>query len=203
MKRILITVGVTVAAMFIAAWVALRSISGGFSTREPATAVEKYLATRARQIAISAADKAKPNPIANSPEVLAAARAHWADHCASCHANNGSGESEMGRSFYPPAPDMRQAATQSLTDGELFFIIENGVRMTGMPAWGGLPGNTSHASDDSWKLVHFIRHLPQITEDEELAMRKMNPRTPAEMEEEKAEEEFLKGEPDAQPHSHH
>ena len=79
--------------------------------------------------------------------------------------------------------------------------------MTGMPAWGGPPGNASHASDDSWKLVHFIRHLPQITEDEELAMRKMNPRTPAEMEEEKAEEEFLKGEePDVQhvqPHSHH
>ena len=106
----------------------------------------------------------------------------------------------MGRNLYPPAPDMRLPATQNLTDGELFFIIENGVRMTGMPGWGG-PG---HASGDSWKLVHFIRHLPKITEDEELSMRMMNPRTPAEMEEEKAEEEFLKGEePHAQPHSHH
>ena len=84
----------------------------------------------------------------------------------------------------------------------LRVLIENGIRLSGMPAWGG-PG---HDSADSWQLVHFIRYLPQMTEDEELSMRKMNPRTPAEFEEEKAEEEFLRGEePDvqhAQPHSH-
>ncbi len=42
----------------------------------------------------------------------------------------------MGRNMYPPAPDMRLAETQQMTDGELFYIIQNGVRLTGMPAWG-------------------------------------------------------------------
>ena len=83
------------------------------------------------------------NPIVDSPEVEAEARSHWADHCASCHANDGRGSTEMGRSLYPPAPDMRQAETQGRTDGELFSIVENGVRLSGMPAWGGA-GFTAH-----------------------------------------------------------
>src|SRR5207247_5909710 len=54
----------------------------------------------------------------------------------SCHANDGSGQTEMGQHLYPRVPDMRLARTQELTDGELFAIIEDGVRFTGMPAWG-------------------------------------------------------------------
>ncbi len=70
--------------------------------------------------------------------------------------------------MYPPAPDMRQAGTQNLTDGELFYIIQNGIRLTGMPSWGS---GTSRDEQDSWKLVRFIRHLPKLTADEEREMR--------------------------------
>jgi len=141
------------------------------------------------------------NPIVDSPEVEAEARFHWADHCASCHANDGSGNIEMGRSLYPPAPDMRQAETQGRTDGELFSIIENGVRLSGMPAWGG-PGRDER---DSWKLVRFIRHLPHLRAGELREMEKQNPRSPAELEEEKEEREFLNGgNPIEHPvHEHH
>jgi len=141
------------------------------------------------------------NPIVDSPDVEAEARSHWADHCASCHANDGSGNTDMGRSLYPPAPDMRQAETQGRSDGELFFIIENGVRLSGMPAWGG-PGRDER---DSWKLVHFIRHLPRLSARELREMEKQNPRSPAELEEEKEEREFLNGgNPNEHPiHEHH
>jgi mono/diheme cytochrome c family protein len=60
---------------------------------------------------------------------------HFADHCASCHANDGSGDTELGRNLWPKAPDMRAAPTQRLTDASCFYIIEHGVRFTGMPAW--------------------------------------------------------------------
>src|SRR5437763_13856320 len=100
------------------------------------------------------------NPLAASPEAVAAGRSHFAGHCATCHANDGSGDTEMGRNTYPPAPDMRSPATQRLTDGQLFFIIQNGVHFTAMPAWGG---GGEHDATDSWKLVRFIRHLPQVT----------------------------------------
>ena len=51
---------------------------------------------------------------------------------------------------------MRRPETQSLSDGELFYIVHNGIRLTGMPAWGKDP---PEKDEDSWKLVHFIRHL--------------------------------------------
>ncbi len=173
----------------------------GFSARAEPSAIETWLARKARGLAIPIDAKRRSNPIAGTPEVLADARAHWADHCAICHANNGSGEAEMGRRLYPPAPDMRKQPTQQMTDGELFYIIENGIRLSGMPAWGG----TNQGEDDSWKLVHLIRYLPQLTFSELREMEKLNPKSPAELEEEKQEEEFLKGDEshETKQHSHH
>jgi mono/diheme cytochrome c family protein len=124
-------------------------------------------------------------------EMFVQGRNHWADHCATCHANNGSGETEIGRNLYPKAPDMRQRETQSLSDGELYYIIRNGVRMTGMPAWGEPEaGDSDH---ETWILVLFIRHLPQVTAEEEKAMEKFNLKSAAEREEEEQEEDFLNG----------
>ena len=172
----------------------------GFSTREHPSALERWVARRVRAMAAPANAGNLVNPVPDSPEALAAARAHWADHCAGCHANNGSGDTEMGKRMYPPAPDMRQAETQEMTDGDLFFIIQNGIRMTGMPAWGGGSGAAGHHDEeDSWKLVRFIRHLPQITPDEERQMQGLNPKSPDEIEEEQEEKAFLNGE---EPHEH-
>jgi hypothetical protein len=106
----------------------------------------------------------------------------------------------MGKHLYPPAPDMRQLATQTLTDGELFYIIQNGIRFTGMPAWGS---GTSQDEEDSWKLVRFIRHLPKLTPEEEQEMKELNPKSPDELKEEQEEREFLNGgEPNEQTHHH-
>ena len=102
----------------------------------------------------------------------------------------------MGMHMYPPAPDMRQAETQKLTDGELFYIIQNGIRLTGMPSWGT---DTGSDEQDSWKLVRFIRHLPELTAEEEQEMREMNPKSPDELKEEQEEREFLNG---GQSHEH-
>jgi mono/diheme cytochrome c family protein len=176
--------------------------SRGFSTREQATSMERWVARKAREIAMPADAKSRRNPVANSPEVIADGRAHWADHCASCHANDGSGETVVGKNLYPPAPDMRLPATQQLTDGELFYIIQNGIRLTGMPAWGT---GSDHDEEDSWKLVHFIRHLPQVTWEEKKAMEKLNPKSPDDLREEVEEERFLRGEDahETTPEHHH
>jgi hypothetical protein len=85
---------------------------------------------------------------------------------------------------------MRLARTQNLTDGELFWIIENGVRFTGMPAWST---GTADGETASWHLVHFIRRLPKLTPEELEEMESLNPRPPAEIRQQIAEEEFLKG----------
>ena len=176
--------------------------SSGFSAREQPTPMERWVAKKARDMAMPADAKSRMNPVSNSPEVIADGRAHWADHCYSCHANDGSGDTPVGKNLYPPAPDMRLPATQQLTDGELFYIIQNGIRLTGMPAWGN---GTAHDEEDSWKLVHFIRHLPQVTLEEKKAMEKMNPKSPDDLREEQEEEKFLRGEDthESTPEHHH
>jgi mono/diheme cytochrome c family protein len=168
----------------------LKTRANGFSAQAQPSALERWAARQARAIAMSAGARARPNPVADSPEVLAAARAHWADHCAACHANNGRGDTEVGKHMYPPSPDMRREATQDLTDGELFYIIQNGIRLTGMPSWGS---GTSHDEEDSWKLVRLIRHLPKLTAEEDREMQELNPKSPQEMKEEQEERDFLNG----------
>jgi len=162
----------------------------GFSAREQPSALENYLATSVRALAVPTRARNERNPFLPSPDVLAEARAHFADHCAICHANDGSGETEIGQNLYPKAPDMRLPRTQKLTDGELYYTIHNGIRLTGMPAWGA-----DEKDDDSWKLVLFIRHLPELTPREEREMESLNPKGPAENQEEQEEEQFLNGEP--------
>jgi mono/diheme cytochrome c family protein len=137
---------------------------------------------------------------------MAEARAHYADHCAGCHANDGSGQTPVGQNMYPKSPDMRLSDTQRLTDGELYYLIQNGIRLTGMPAWGQ-SGDEQDA--DSWKLVHLLRHLKDLTPEEISEMKAQNPKGPADLAEEKQEEDFLRGgaEPSdtpvsTAPHSH-
>jgi mono/diheme cytochrome c family protein len=115
---------------------------------------------------------------------------HWADHCASCHANDGSGDTAIGKSLYPPAPDMRGPRSQGMTDGELFYVIERGIPFTGMPAWGT---GTADGERQSWELVRFIRHLPDLTMEELERMEQLNPMSPAREQQEKDIEDFLSG----------
>jgi mono/diheme cytochrome c family protein len=164
-------------------------IRHGFSARETPSAVEAYVARATRKIATPKSARDAKNPFVATPELLAEARAHFADHCASCHANDGSGDTEMGRNLYPKAPDMRLPQTQNLSDGEIYYIIHNGVALTGMPAWG--PADKVNNDEDSWKLVLLIRHLPQLTAQEVTEMQKLNPKSPAELQEEEQEENFL------------
>ena len=141
------------------AWMCWFMTAHGFSAREKPTALEAALARRLRRLASPPDAGSLKNPLAPTPLNIAEARDHFADHCAICHANDGSGKSQIGEGLYPPAPDMRQGSTQDLTDGELFYIIKNGIRFTGMPGWGG-------DDEENWQLVLFIRHLPQLSAKE-------------------------------------
>jgi mono/diheme cytochrome c family protein len=85
----------------------LKTGANSFSARTQPTALETLAARQARAMAMPANARERSSPIADSAEILADARAHWADHCAACHSNNGSGDAEMGKHMYPPAPDMR------------------------------------------------------------------------------------------------
>jgi mono/diheme cytochrome c family protein len=181
------TVIVLVAVILFTKWV----LHDGLSAKATPSWAETFVARKSRSLAIPGGAKEQKNPVADSAEVQRDARLHFADHCAVCHGNDGGGDTMMGRGLYPKPPDLRGGRTQRLSDGELFWIIENGVRFTGMPAFGGSAGHDGET--DSWKLVRFIRHLPQLTTEERLEMERYNPKGPEEHEEERQEDEFLGG----------
>jgi mono/diheme cytochrome c family protein len=191
---------VALVAVALAIVAAASLLHDGLSSRATPTSFEAMLARNARHMAIPADARKQQNPIPASPDNLRDARLHFADHCAICHGDEGIGDTPIGKGLYPKPPDLRAEQTQKLSDGELFWIIENGVRFTGMPAFGGTHGS----QEDSWKLVRFIRHLPQLSTDERIEMERYNPKGPEERVEENEEEDFLRGAPMQQkPESSH
>jgi mono/diheme cytochrome c family protein len=197
---ILISVVLAAVLMGILAWSVL---ARGTSARDEPSQLETVVARRLRQWAIPAHARHARSPVPASADVVAEGRAHFADHCAVCHANDGSGRSEFGPGLYPKPPDLRQSPTQSMTDGEICYIIHNGIRFTGMPAFGSGPPDQDV---DSWKLVHFIRHLPAITPSELQQMERLNPKSPGEQEQVPAvpaASPQRRAQPQTTPHRHH
>jgi len=197
MRRLLtLIVFALAAAGLVALAAAVVLVPGGISARPDPGRIEASVAGRLRAFAIPRAAHARANPVPVSDEVIRYGMAHFADHCSGCHANDGSGSTELGRGLYPRAPDMRQPATQGLSDGDLFYIIENGVRFTGMPAWGtGAPDSGAA----TWHLVHFIRRLPKLTEHDLARMRELNPKSAEEWRAEEEVRRFLEPDPASKP----
>ena len=171
-------------------WVGYQLFTTGFSAKTEPHALEVLMARQIRHLAIPIEKRNTQNPIPLSPDVIKESLAHFADHCALCHANDGSGQTPIGKNVNPKALDLRLPDIQSMSDGEIFWVIRNGIRFTAMPAWGeGDPAQDK----ESWKLVHFIRHLSQLTQDELDQMKALNPKTKKDLEEEAAFGQFLQG----------
>jgi mono/diheme cytochrome c family protein len=144
----------------------------GFSALATPSAIEEFAATSARKMALPSAYRQLRNPIMPSTENIRAGMEHFSDHCAICHANDGGGQTLFGKGLYPKPPDLRAAGTQNKSDGELYYTIDNGVRLSGMAAF-----SEAHTPAQTWRLVLFIRHLPQITPGELNEMKALNPKS--------------------------
>ena len=100
------------------------------------------------------------NPQGKSPDAVRGGMAHYKEMCVFCHGAPGVDASEAGEGLNPPAPDLTGRKTQARTDGEIFWILKNGIRMTGMPSFAkaGVPDN------ELWQIVAFVKKLPSVSE---------------------------------------
>ena len=130
----------------------------------------------------------KTNP-ASGPATLRAGLGHFKENCVMCHGAPGVPEAELGMGLNPPAPDLTLPQIQKMTDGQLFWVVQNGIRMTGMPAFG-----PTHSEQQLWQIVAFIRHLPELTAAEQQVLK-----AGMEEEQEHHEEGGEKPAPDAKP----
>jgi predicted CXXCH cytochrome family protein len=160
------------ALLVLAAFAAVATVYGiavirrGFSAVDQPSAVEKVMARAARDWGIPRSARNEKNPWTPTPALLGEARENFTDHCAGCHGKDGDGRSGIGQNLYPKAPDLRRPETQNLTDGEIHYIIQNGVRLTGMPALGN--PHSGQDSSSAWKLVLFIRSIAGATPHEKI-----------------------------------
>src|SRR5579884_1789438 len=143
-------VTIIVVAAVCADWL----IQRGFRANTPVPRWEASLARRVRNASIPGAEREKRNPLPPDAKPLSDGRDAFLSHCATCHGIDGSGKTPVGANLYPRVPDLHSVTTQNLSDGEIHYIIENGVQLTGMPAW-----SKSGSQDDIWKLVLFVRSL--------------------------------------------
>lgn len=173
LARLLAVIGAVAVGGAVGGGIYLASvIRSGFSTRQAPSAFEARVARTMRSLSVPARAKKLKNPLTVTPEVLADAREHWARECALCHGNDGMGDTDLGASFYPRAPNMLTEETQELSDGELYYAIQNGIRLSAMPAWGKAGQDEAR----TWALVAFIRELPNLSSDDIEAMKKLNPK---------------------------
>jgi mono/diheme cytochrome c family protein len=144
------------------------AFTGSFdvSASRPPGVLEKRVAGFALDHSVARRAPKGDNPQGKDPEALRTGMAHYKEMCVFCHGAPGVDASEAGEGLNPPAPDLTGNKTQKRSDGELFWILQNGIRMTGMPAFGG-----THKDEELWKLVAFLRHLPALSPDEEKALK--------------------------------
>ena len=118
---------------------------------------ETSLANAAKDVAIPLEAGKKANPLPETDEVVSQGQEVFLGSCAQCHGADARGDTNVGRHMDPPAMDLTSSHVQHWSDAELFWIIQNGVRLTGMPAW-----KSSISENDTWKLAHFIHRLPRL-----------------------------------------
>ena len=145
----------------LGAGVALTAGLVDFSASTPPGRLEQRLATFALNRSIERHAPKVANPLARSPAAVAAGLALFRTHCVACHGAPGVDPTEGGASLNPPAPGLTLARVQARSDGELQWIVSNGIRMTGMPAFGA-----SRSDEDIWQLVAALRRLPKLSPEE-------------------------------------
>jgi mono/diheme cytochrome c family protein len=100
------------------------------------------------------------NPYAGDPNAIAEGLDQYRENCLLCHGAPGLPISEVSRGLEPPAPSLGKEEIDT-PDGELFWVTKHGIRLTSMPAFG-----YALSDDDIWKILAFVRHLPELTAEE-------------------------------------
>ena len=152
--------GVLLVLLVAAAIVATGSFDVAAST--PPGKLEQSLARFALDRSVARRAPKTANPLAPSDALRREGLSHYRENCVGCHGASGVEAAEYGQGLNPPAPDLSLPRVQRRTDGELFWIVSNGLRMTGMPAF-----SPTHKEQEIWKIVAFLRHLPELTPEEE------------------------------------
>jgi mono/diheme cytochrome c family protein len=157
MKRWILVVLIALALGVVVVIVGLTQIKLD-ALQEPGH-VETYLATLVKHLLVRRSSR---EGIPAAPRNLQASIEEgdklYATDCSMCHGSDGRTPTDSGRWMYPRAEDLTSPEVQQYRDRELFWIVKNGIRLSGMPAFGRV-----ESDEHIWNLVHYLRTLPRNT----------------------------------------
>ena len=152
-KKIILILAVTLILFALA--VASLPIWFNLSALADPGRLETYIANKGKQWLVYRESRStsvrEPSITAKS---LDNAQMIFGSECSDCHGDDGHSPSDIGRGLYPRAPDLGTAEVQDWSDAELFWIIRNGIRLSGMPAFGKQLSN-----EEMWGLARYVRSL--------------------------------------------
>jgi mono/diheme cytochrome c family protein len=127
-----------------------------FDADQPATQFEEHTAMAAVDAATDKRAGEAKNPLTADDATLAAGAKLYLDHCAGCHGVPSNPESTFAKSFYPEVPSFFKDAPD-MSDTQNFYIIQHGIRWTGMPSWKQTMNDTQ-----TWQVVTFLSHIEKL-----------------------------------------
>lgn len=154
---------VSLAALILMLIVGLAMWSHGFDSRAEPSNMESSIAMKLHDSSTPSRYEKMTNPLTARGVDLIEAGGHYEEHCAACHGDDGGGTPKFHGLMYPRPTDLRSEDTQEMSDGELYWVIKNGIRWSGMPAFGKPGDEDEHV----WKMVAYVRHLTKLTPAEE------------------------------------
>jgi len=158
MRRLLIAgIGVLVLIAVIAAGAASQFTLSALP--EPGR-TETFLATKTKHYLVhrSSGEGTPPVPADRQASIKEGERL-FGTECGACHGVSGHNPTDAGRWMYPRAADLTSRDVQAYSDQEVFWIIKNGIRLSGMPAFGRV-----EFDEHIWDLVFYVRALPKAAE---------------------------------------
>ncbi len=161
MKKYLIGAGAVIALLIIGGLIYMYSGIFDISARVPHDPITLWAMNTVRDNSIKHnADNNIKTPDLNDSDLVKMGFVHYREMCVGCHGGPGIERSEIGQGLYPKAPSLARVAND-WTPHQLFWITKNGLKMTGMPAFG-----PTHSDEMIWAIVAFTKKLPTLTKEQ-------------------------------------
>jgi mono/diheme cytochrome c family protein len=130
------------------------------SAIKPETGISKWVLETTSDNSVEHHAKGIKVPDLTDSEMIKEGFIHYKEMCQSCHGAPGQKETELAKGLNPPAPDLSESG-QEMSAEELFWVTKNGIKMTGMPAWG-----KTHSDDKIWAIVAALKKLHETSAGE-------------------------------------
>ena len=156
MRNFILGIVVAFLAIFLGGYWYVKQGYLNFAADQSPSSVETHFAMAAVDASTDRRAPDRKNPLQPTDETLLAGSILYKNHCGGCHGIPSNRDSQFGRSFNPPVPQFFSEGSD-MADNQSFYIIQHGIRWTGMPAWG-----KTLSENEIWQVVTFLGHIGKL-----------------------------------------